>query len=80
MPLVPGKTRENTMIHIKGNCSIFKGDSDECMFLEAHLCKPAPLENKTDFVQKASAALCELFDIAERLYINIIELNEWGYF
>ena len=34
MPIIPGKTRENTMIHIDGNCSIFRGDSDECMFLD----------------------------------------------
>lgn len=79
MPIIPGKTRENTMIHIEESCRIFKGDSDECMFLEARLYKPAPLENKTEFVQKVTAALCEMFDIApERLYINIIEMNEWG--
>ena len=79
MPIIPGKNRENTMIHITDGCTMFRGDSDECMFLEARLYKAAPLENKTEFVQKVTAALCEEFGIApERLYINIIELNEWG--
>ncbi|MBQ2955025.1 MAG: hypothetical protein IJE08_01040 [Clostridia bacterium] len=80
MSALPGKTRDNTMIHIAGSCALTMGDSGEpCMFLEARLYKPAPVENKQDFVKKISSALCSLFDIApNRLYINIIELNEWG--
>ena len=36
-------------------------------------------ENKKDFVQKAAKALCALFEIEPaRIYINMIELNEWG--
>lgn len=80
MPALPGKTRDNTMIHIVGSCALSMGDAGEpCMFLEARLYKPSPEENKADFVKKVSEALCGLFDIApNRMYINIIELNEWG--
>lgn len=80
MPALPGKHRGNTMIHIDGSCALTMGDEGlPCMFLEVRLYKPSPEENKKDFVKKASQALCALFDIApERLYINMIELPEWG--
>ena len=80
MPALPGKTRDNTMIHITGSCALSMGDEAKpCMFLEVRLYKPSPEENKKDFVKKAAQALCALFEIdPERMYINMIELPEWG--
>ena len=80
MPALPGKTRDNTMIHITGSCALSMGDSGKpCMFLEVRLYKASPEESKKAFVRKAAEALCALFDIEpERMYINMIELNEWG--
>ena len=80
MPELPGKNRDNTMIHITGSCALSMGDAGlPCMFLEARLYKPSPEENKKEFVKKAADALCKLFDIApERMYVNIIELSAWG--
>lgn len=80
MPALPGKTRENSMIHIDGACALSMGDPETpCAFLEVRLYKPSPEENKKDFVGKAAAVLTETTGIpGERIYINIIELNEWG--
>lgn len=80
MPVLPGKNRDNTMIHITGSCAISMGDEKKpCMFLEVRLYKPSPEENKKEFVKKAADALCALFEIEPgRMYINMIELPEWG--
>jgi len=80
MPVLPGKNRNNTMIHITGSCALSIGDEAKpCMFLEVRLYKPSPEENKKEFVKKASDALCSLFEIdPARLYINVIELDRWG--
>ena len=80
MPALPGKNRDNTMIHITGSCALSMGDSGKpCMFLEVRLYKASPEENKKEFVKKAAEALCALFEIEPaRMYINMIELNEWG--
>ena len=64
MPVLPGKNRDNTMIHITGACALSMGDEGKpCMFLEVRLYKASPAENKKEFVQKASEALCALFEM-----------------
>jgi len=80
MPALPGKTRENTMIHIEKACAISMGDPEQpCAFLEVRLYKASPEENKKDFVKKAAAVISSLTGVAEeKIYINMIELNEWG--
>jgi len=80
MPVLPGKNRNNTMIHITGSCALSIGDEAKpCMFLEVRLYKASPEENKKDFVKKAAAVISSLTGVAEeKIYINMIELNEWG--
>ena len=80
MPALPGKTRDNSMIHIEHACALTMGDpSQPCAFLEVRLYKASPEENKKDFVKKASAVISGLAGVAEeKIYINMIELHEWG--
>ena len=80
MPSLPGKNRDNTMIHITGSCALSMGDEGKaCMFLEVRLFRPSPEESKKEFLKKAAEALCALFEIEPtRMYVNLIELNEWG--
>lgn len=80
MPTLPGKTRDNTMIHIDGACALSMGDEGApCLFMEIRLHGASPEASKKEFVAKAAVALSELFDIPERrMYINIIELDKWG--
>lgn len=80
MDTLPGKNRDNTMIHIDGGCALTKGDDGKpCIFLEVRLYKASPDENKKAFVQKAADALCAMFEVEpEKMYVNMIELPEWG--
>ena len=80
MPLLPGKSRENTMIHISSGCALSIGDPETpCLFLEARLYKASPEEAKRAFVARLSKAFEELFGIAQkRMYMNVIELEHWG--
>lgn len=80
MPALPGKNRENSMIHIDGSCAISMGDpAQPCAFLEVRLYQASPEENKKDFVKKAAAVISGLTGVQEeKIYINMIELNTWG--
>lgn len=80
MPALPGKNRDNSMIHIDASCALSMGDPEQpCAFLEVRLYRASPEQNKKDFVEKAAAMLTSRTGIpAERIYVNIIELNEWG--
>lgn len=80
MPTLPGKTRDNTMIHIAGDCALSMGDEGKpCIFLEARLHGASPEESKRAFLEKAADALCGLLEIEpERMYANVVELDRWG--
>ncbi len=79
MPLLPGKTRQNTMMHIEDSCFIELGDDKPCLFLEVRMFKPSPEENKQAFVKAISELLEEKLGVPQnRMYINMIELDAWG--
>lgn len=79
MPILPGKTRENTMIHITDGCTITKGDpSVPAIFIELHTYKPSPDEAKKAFSAQLIAMLSEKLGVpGENIYMNIIALDEW---
>ena len=79
MPLLPGKTHENTMIHITGGCAITKGDPMlPAVFVELHTYKPSPEEARKAFAAQLIAMLSEKLDVpGENIYLNIIPLDEW---
>lgn len=80
MPLLPGKTRDNTMIHIDNDCRLTMGDAGEpCVFMEARLYQASPEEAKAAFAAQVSEALVQVLDIPNnRIYMNIIELEHWA--
>ena len=80
MPLLPGKTRNNTMIHIDTGCALTMGDDGEpCVFMEARLYQASPEEAKSAFAAEVSEAFVKLLDIPNtRIYMNIIELDHWA--
>ena len=79
MPLLPGKTRENTMIHITGGCAISKGDPDRpALFVEVRTYKASPEEARKTFAARLTAMLSEKLGVpGENIYMNIIPLDEW---
>ena len=79
MPLLPGKTRENTMIHITGGCAISKGDpSVPALFIEVRTYKASPDEAKKEFAARLTAMLSEKLGVpGENIYMNIIAMDEW---
>lgn len=79
MPILPGKTRENTMIHITGGCAISKGDPDvPALFVEVRTFKASPEEARKEFAARLTAMLSEKLGVpGENIYMNIIALDEW---
>jgi len=79
MPLLPGKTRENTMIHITGGCAISKGDpAVPALFVEVHTYKASPEEARREFAARLIAMLSEKLQVpGESIYMNIIPMDEW---
>ena len=79
MPILPGKSRENTMIHITGGCAISKGDpSIPSIFIEARTFKASPEEARNEFASQIKKKLSEKLEVPEdHIYMNIIALDEW---
>ena len=79
MPLLPGKSRENTMMHIVSGQHMELLTDAPCLYLEVRMFKPSPLESKQAFVQAISRLLEEKLDVQPaRMYINLVEMDEWG--
>lgn len=80
MDILPGKTRDNTMIQIEDGATLTMGDSkDPCAFVDLRLFKPSPDEAKARFVRAAGEILKEQLGIElRRIYMNVIELPSWG--
>ena len=79
MPLLPGKNRENTMIHITGGCAISKGDpSVPCLFIEVRTYKASPEDARKAFAARLIAMLSETLSVpGDHIYMNSIPLDEW---
>ena len=79
MPLLPGKSRANTMMHIETGCFLEMGrDERPCLFAEVRLFKSSPEKDKQAFAKAFCALLSEKLDIKpERIYMNFIELDAW---
>lgn len=79
MSLLPGKTRENTMIHISAGEAISKGDGGEpAAFVEARLYRESPAEAKTAFAAEVTELLTRLGIPAKQVYMNFLELEHWA--
>jgi len=79
MPLIPGKTRENTMFHIEDGCFIELADAEPALFMEVRMFRSAPYINKKNYVAKVSDYMEKRLGVDKgRMYINLIEFEDWG--
>ena len=80
MPIIPGKTRDNTMMCIMDGCFMEKGAGGApCLNLEVRLLGPAPDECKSDFTAKITSLFEDKLKVQPGdMYINLIEYNDWG--
>lgn len=80
MPILPGKTRDNTMIEISAGRDMFMGgEPRELVFVDMRVFKPSPEGAKREFIAALTAEFEARLGIpAEQQYYNIIELSEWG--
>ena len=80
LPILPGKSRENSMVHIDGGAFMAMGDPAEaCAFCEIRLYRQSPMEAKAEFTEKLTALLGEACAVpAKKVYINFFEMENWG--
>ncbi len=79
LPILPGKNRDNSMVHIEDSQFIVMGDpSVPAVFAEIRLYKQSPAAAKAQF----AAALTALFEKhlgvpADHVYMNYMEMDHW---
>ena len=80
LPTLPGKSRENSMVHIDGGAFLAMGDPAEaCAFCEIRLYKASPMEAKAAFTEKLTALLTKECGVpGKKVYINFFEMENWG--
>ena len=80
LPILPGKSRENSMVHIDGGAFMAMGDPTEsCAFCEIRLYKASPMEAKMEFTEKLTALLTKECGVpGNQEYINFFEMEHWG--
>jgi len=80
MSILPGKTRDNTMMQIDGGASLSMGDAGApCAFVDIRLFKASPGDAKSRFVRAITDILKERLGVdPARVYVNLIELPDWG--
>ena len=77
--IIPGKTSENCMTQIAGDCKTFMGGvSINAAFCEVRMLGKAPSENKNEFTVELNNVLSTELEGLERLYLNFQEYYEWG--
>ncbi len=80
MPILPTKTRDNTMIEISAGRDMYMGgEPRELIFVDMRVFKPSPEAAKREFIAALAAEFERLLGIpAGNQYYNIIELDTWG--
>ena len=85
--IVPGKSREITMMNLKAGCYIeFPGLSNPCpptvpsINIEFRILGRSPFRSKKDFVREVTSMLCEKYSFEPwRVFVNIFECDSWGF-
>lgn len=80
LPILPGKNRNNAMIHITGDEFMAMGDpAAVCAFAEIRLYGKAPASAKEKFAAALTEALCAATGAApDHVYLNYFEMDHWG--
>ena len=77
--IIPGKTIENCMTQITGDCKTFMGGVPvNGTFCEVRMLGKAPAESKKEFTQELDKMLIAELEGLDKLYINFQEYFEWG--
>jgi len=77
--IIPGKSIDNCMIQIFGDCKTFMGGKPaNATFCEIRMLGKAPADKKKEFTEELNKALiAELGDV-DMQFLNIQEYFEWG--
>ena len=80
MPLLPGKTRDNTMIEISAGRDMYMGgEKRPLVFVDMRVYHASPLEAKDTFVKALTKGFEELLQVdAAHQYYNIADMPQWG--
>lgn len=79
MPIIPGKSINNTMIQIDSAYLFFKEADKPAALVELRTYKNSPLECKQEFVNKVCEFLKEKYNIdKDYMYFNFMEMDIWG--
>ena len=77
--IIPGKTIDNCMIQISGDCKTFmSGKASNSTFCEVRMFGKAPNEAKKEFTAELNKLLDAELEGMDKLYINFQEYFEWG--
>lgn len=80
MPLLPGKTKDNTMIEISAGRDMFMGgEKRNLVFVDMRVYHESPVEAKDTFVKALTKGFEELLGVdAASQYYNIADMPQWG--
>jgi phenylpyruvate tautomerase PptA (4-oxalocrotonate tautomerase family) len=81
MPILPGKTIDNTLLCINDCCSMFMGGKpNDGFFVDIRLFKSSPEESKKEFAAKLYNLLKTTLGIKDEdcTYMNFVELSTWS--
>lgn len=75
--IIPGKSIDNCMTRIEGDCHMFMGGGPaKAVFCEVRMFGPAPAEAKAELGRRLEALFQKELG-AEKVYINFQEYAEW---
>lgn len=76
--IIPNKTIDNCITQIDGSCQQFVGGKPgSTTFCEVRLFGAAPQENKAQLTKELDSLFTQKLG-SSMVYINFIELDEWG--
>jgi len=80
MPLIPGKTRDNTMMAIFDGCFMEKGDNGlPALNLVVRVLGGVSDDDKNTFIASVSGLFEDKLSVRQDfMYINIVALDDWG--
>ncbi len=80
LPIIPGKTVNNTMLEITAGCDLYTGgEKKELIFVDMRILGTAPAECKDEFIKTLAEGFEKLLNIpGSNLYFNIIDMPNWG--
>ncbi|MDR2607969.1 MAG: hypothetical protein LBC57_06210 [Treponema sp.] len=81
IPLIPGKAEADLQVDISsGRVMYMAGTEESSAFVELRILNKADMEAKKRFTQETFAMLHRELQLSkDRIYLNIIEFEHWGY-